>query len=97
MRAAAGELAVDKTPRATDRTAPPAVAGRVLSGAQTGHAIAGAPGAVAAAVAAAAGTFPTWRALKLVVDTTGLPDPSEALFHVVYGIRAAAAMRALGG
>ena len=87
---AVGELAADKTPWVPDRTAPPVVAGRVVSGAHIGHRIAGVPGAVAAAVAAAAGTFATWRARKLVVDMTGLPDPLVAVGEDMLALGAAA-------
>jgi uncharacterized membrane protein len=73
--AAAGELAADKSSKATDRTDPPALAGRVASGAYTGREIAGGTGAAAGAIASALGTFATWRARSLVVDITGLPDP----------------------
>jgi uncharacterized membrane protein len=73
--AAAGELAADKSSRASDRTDPPALAGRVAAGAYTGREIAGLAGAAAGATTAALGTFATWRARSLVVDITGLPDP----------------------
>src|ERR1700690_4129869 len=76
--AAVGEIAVDKTSLATDRTAIPALAGRVATGAYTGRELAGAPGAAAAAVAAAVGTYATRRLRGLVVEATGLPDPVVA-------------------
>jgi uncharacterized membrane protein len=77
--AAIGELAVDKSPVATDRTDPPALAGRIVAGAYTGRAVAGAPGAAAGAVSAALGTFASWRARSLVVKATGLPDAVVAV------------------
>jgi hypothetical protein len=86
---AAGEFAVDKTPGAADRTDPPAVAGRVTAGAYTGQQIAGAPGAVAAAAGAAAGTFAT-ACTQVVVDTTGLPDPVVASGEDLLALGAAA-------
>ena len=88
--AASGELAADKTPAATDRTDAPAVVGRVLAGAYTGHRIADAPGTAAGAVAAAVGSYATWRVRKLVVDTTGLPDPVVAVGEDVLAMAAAA-------
>jgi uncharacterized membrane protein len=77
--AAAGELAADKTPQAPDRTDLPAVVGRTLAAAYTGREIADAPGAVAGALTAVAGSFAWWRARGLVVATTGLPDPVVAV------------------
>jgi uncharacterized membrane protein len=77
--AAAGELAADKSPKATDRTDLPAVVGRTLAAAYTGREIAAAPGAAAGALSAVAGTYASWRARGLVVETTGLPDPVVAI------------------
>jgi uncharacterized membrane protein len=87
---AAGELIADKTPVATDRTDPPAVAGRVASGAYTGRAIAGVPGAVVAAASAAVGTFATYQARKLAVQASGLPDPVVAVGEDLLAVTAAA-------
>jgi uncharacterized membrane protein len=77
--AAAGELVADKTPQATDRTDLPAVVGRTIAAAYTGREIADAPGAVAGALTAVAGSYAWWRARGLVVATTGLPDPVIAV------------------
>jgi hypothetical protein len=77
--AAGAELAADKSPRASDRTDPPALAGRIGAGAYTGHRIAGPAGAAAGAVSAAVGTYATWRARSLVVKATGLPDAVFAI------------------
>lgn len=77
--AAAGELAMDKSPKATDRTDFPAVVGRALAAAYTGREIAAVPGAAAGALSAVAGTYAFWRARRLVVATTGLPDPVVAI------------------
>lgn len=74
LLAAIGELVVDKSVHAPDRIAAPGLLGRVVSGAYTGHAIAGTAGAVAAASTAAGGTFATWRLRRLAVERTGLPD-----------------------
>ena len=79
LAAAAGELAMDKSPTAPDRTALPAVAGRALAAAYTGREIAAVPGAAAGALSAVAGTYAWWRARRLVVATTGLPDPVIAI------------------
>jgi hypothetical protein len=88
--AAVGELAMDKSPRASDRTASPAVVGRGAAAAYTGHALAAVPGAVAGAVSAAVGSFATWRMRGLVVETTGLPDPVVAVGEDVIAIGLAA-------
>jgi hypothetical protein len=77
--AAAGELAADKSPVATDRTDPPALFGRVAAGAYAGREIAGLPGVAAGAVSAVVGSYATWRIRGIVVDTTGLPDPVVAV------------------
>ena len=77
--AATGELALDKTAKATDRTDTPAVLGRVAAGAYGGREIAGVPGAAAGGLAAAIGSYAFWRARGLVVSTTGLPDPVVAV------------------
>ena len=77
--AATGELAMDKTSAATDRTDLPAVAGRVVAAAYTGREIADLPGVAAGALAAFVGSYGWWRARKLVVGTTGLPDPVVAI------------------
>jgi uncharacterized membrane protein len=79
LAAAAGELAMDKSPKATDRTDLPAVVGRTLAAAYTGQRIAAAPGAAAGALSAVAGSYAWWRARGLVVETTGLPDPVVAI------------------
>jgi uncharacterized membrane protein len=90
--AAAGELVVDKTRFATDRTDPPALGGRIAAGALTGREIAGIRGLAAGAVAAAAGTYATYRARKLAVSRTGLPDPVVAVGEdiIAYGLSALA-------
>jgi hypothetical protein len=77
--AAAGEMAVDKSPKAGDRTDLPAVVGRTLAAAYTGREIAAAPGAAAGALSAIAGSYAWWRARQIVIATTGLPDPVVAV------------------
>jgi hypothetical protein len=77
--AAAGELAMDKSAKATDRTDLPAVVGRTLAAAYTGREIAAVPGATAAALSAVAGTYASWRVRRLAVAATGLPDPVVAI------------------
>jgi len=79
LAAAAGELAMDKSPKATNRTDLPAVAGRVLAAGYTGREIAAVPGGAAGALSAVAGSYAWWRARRLVVGTTGLPDPVVAI------------------
>jgi hypothetical protein len=88
--ATAGEFATDKTSIATDRTDPPAVAGRAAAGAFTGRAIAGGPGIAAGATGAVIGSYSTWRIRKLVVETTGLPDAAVAVGEDVLAIALAA-------
>lgn len=88
---AAGELAVDKSSIAVDRTQIPALIGRIGSGAYTGNAVAGPIGALAAAVSAGVGTYSTWRIRKLVVAATGLPDPVVAAAEDILAYAAAAA------
>jgi uncharacterized membrane protein len=96
LAAAAGELVVDKLPVAIDRIEPPAVAGRVASGAYTGHAIAGRAGLGAGAMAAAVGSFVTWRVRGSLVRRTGLPDAVVAIGEDAAALAAAAfATRAL--
>ncbi len=89
---AAGELAVDKSSVAVDRTELPAMLGRVGSGAYTGNAVAGPVGALVAALSAGVGTYSTWRIRKLVVSATGLPDPVIAAAEdvICYAMAAAA-------
>jgi hypothetical protein len=89
---AVGELAVDKTPVAPNRTEPPALVGRIGSGAYTGYEIAGPAGSLAAALSAGVGTYSTWRIRKLVVNATGLPDPMIAAGEdvVAYALAAVA-------
>jgi uncharacterized membrane protein len=89
--ATAGELAADKTPVIPDRTGAPALAGRVGAGAFTGRAVAGMPGLAAGAAGAAIGSFASWRARKLVVDTTGLPDAVVAVGEDILALAVAAA------
>jgi hypothetical protein len=91
LLAASGELAVDKSPAAIDRTEIPALLGRIGSGAFTGNAVAGPVGALVAAATAGVGAYSTWRIRKLVVTATGLPDPIVAGFEDILCYAAAAA------
>ncbi len=90
LSAASGERAADKTSAATDRTDLPALAGRVAAGAYTGQQIAAGPGAAAGALAAAVGTYASWRVRGIVVETTGLPDPVVAIAEDVFAMGVAA-------
>ncbi len=90
LLSAAGELVMDKTPAATDRTALPALAGRIAAGAFAGRATAGNAGIAAGGIAAAVGTYATFRARKLVVARTGLPDPVVAVGEDAVALTAAA-------
>lgn len=88
----AGELVFDKLAIATPRTDPPALGGRVVTGALTGRAVGGWPGLVLGASAAAAGTFATMRARAALAERTGLPDRAVALGEdaLAYGLAALA-------
>ncbi len=88
--AALGELAVDKAPIARQRVDLPSRSARLVSGAATGHALAGPAGAIAGGASAVAGCFATYRARKLVVRATGLPDPVVAVGEDVVAISLAA-------
>ncbi|HTU28722.1 MAG TPA: hypothetical protein VMF07_05030 [Solirubrobacteraceae bacterium] len=90
LLAATGEIAMDKSPKAIDRTDLPALIGRMVSGGYTGGDLAGVPGAAAGSIASAAGTYATWRARGLVVEATGLPDPVVAVGEdlLAYGLAA---------
>jgi uncharacterized membrane protein len=92
LLAGAGELVMDKVPLVPSRTGLPALLGRIGAGAYTGADLAGVPGAATASVAAAAGTYATWRARGLVVERTGLPDPLVAVGEdmIAYGLAAMA-------
>jgi hypothetical protein len=90
LLAATGELAMDKTSKATDRTDLPAVLGRVAAGAYAGRDVAGAAGAVTASVTAAVGSYAGWRARGLVVEATGLPDPVVAVGEDILALAIAA-------
>ena len=92
LLAATGELAMDKSEKATDRTDLPAVGGRMAAGGYAGGMVAGVPGAAVGALAAGLGSYASWRARGLVVETTGLPDPVVAVGEdlLAYGIAAIA-------
>jgi uncharacterized membrane protein len=80
VAAAVGEAVGDKTPLVPPRTSPPPLAGRIVSGALTGAAVAGVAGAAVGALGAAGGAFGGQRARSGLGRLTGLPD---ALFAVV--------------
>jgi uncharacterized membrane protein len=92
---AAGEMIADKTPFVGNRTELPSLAGRTLSGALAGAAIAGFTGtrrssAVFIGAAAALGfTFVAYRLRKYASESTGLPD-------VVFGLAEDVAVVLLG-
>jgi uncharacterized membrane protein len=73
--AAAGEMAGDKTPWVPPRSAPAALAGRVISGALAGRLVGGGRGARLGAATAAASTYPSQRARALLGQRLGVPDP----------------------
>ncbi len=88
--ASVGELIVDKTPIAGDRTDPPALIGRVAAGAYTGSAVAGPVGVAAGGFGALVGTFASFHLRKSVVERTGLPDRVVALVEDAVALTLAA-------
>src|SRR4051794_21088234 len=78
LAAAAGEFAADKAPFAPPRTMPPALAGRIVSGAAPASRLAGPRGAALGAAAAAAGTFGSYHARKGITEL-GVPGTVVAL------------------
>lgn len=91
--AAAGEIAADKLPMMPPRSDPPALAGRIVSGALAGRIAGGAHGAGIGAATAAATTYASERARALLGAHTSLPDPVLALLEdaVVVGLAVVAA------
>ena len=77
---------------APPRTSPPALAGRVISGALSGRALAGPSGMAAGAAAAAAGAFGAYRARTGLTAVTPVPSPLLGLAED--GLTAAAAVLA---
>jgi uncharacterized membrane protein len=73
--AAAGELVADKTPVVPPRTSPPALGGRLVSGAVCGRQLAGTWGAVGGALGALGGTFGAYRARAALGEAIEVPDP----------------------
>jgi hypothetical protein len=91
--AAVGEMVADKLPFVPPRSDPPALAGRVISGAVAGRVVAGLWGAGVGAAAAAATTYPSQRARALLGEHTPFPDAAIALMEdaVVLGTATVAA------
>jgi uncharacterized membrane protein len=87
MLSGAGELVADKLPDIPPRTSPGSLSGRLLFGALAGIAIgtegrgtwALVKGGIAGAIGAALGSFGGERARAVLVNMTGLPDPSVAV------------------
>ena len=85
--AALGEMVADKLPFTPDRTLPPSVAFRALSGAAVGAACTAheegleTAGAVAGAVAALAATFGMYRLRKSLGESTRLPNVALGLME----------------
>lgn len=90
LLAGACELALDKIPAVDDRVRPQWVAGRVAAGGYSGRVLAGTPGLVAGAAGAFAGTYAMWRARRLAVSASGLPDPVLAIGEDMLAATAAA-------
>jgi uncharacterized membrane protein len=90
VAAAAGEAAGDKTPFVPPRTDAWPLAGRLVSGALSGRAVAGVPGAAAGALGAAGGAFGGQRARSGLGRLTGLPDALLAVVEDGAAVAAAA-------
>jgi uncharacterized membrane protein len=82
---AAGEMVADKLPFTPDRTSPPSVAFRAISGALVGGSFCAAnrrspvAGAVIGAVGAVAATYAAFHLRRYLVKERGLPDMVVAL------------------
>ncbi len=76
---AAGELAGDKLPWTPPRTAPPALAARIASGACCGHRLGGPAGAALGVAAAVGAAFAGQHARAALVAAFPLPDAAVAL------------------
>jgi uncharacterized membrane protein len=79
LLAAGGELVADKLPMTPARTSPPALVGRLASGATCGRMTAGTAGAVAGSAAAALTAFAGERTRAAIGRRSGWPDPLIAL------------------
>lgn len=82
---AGGELIGDKVPGSPNRTSPPQLAGRIVSGAVSGAALSEAKGlsatwgTVLGGLGALAGTFAFFHLRHFLTHDKGLPDPVVAL------------------
>ncbi len=76
LLAAAGESLGDKAPVTPPRSDPPALAGRVVSGALAGRMVGGARGAGVGAAGALASTYVSERARAFLAAHGPLPDPA---------------------
>ncbi|WP_080238654.1 DUF4126 family protein [Spirosoma rigui] len=82
---AGGELIGDKIPGSPDRTSPPQLVGRLVSGAMSGAALSEAEGqsatwgTVLGGLGALAGTFAFFHLRHFLTHEKGLPDPVVAL------------------
>jgi uncharacterized membrane protein len=90
IAAAVGEAVADKTPFVPSRTSAPPLTGRMVSGALTAGAVAGAPGAAVGALAAAGGAVGGRKARSGLARLTGLPDPLLAVAEDAAAVAAAA-------
>src|SRR5690606_2486359 len=92
---ALGELVADKLPFVPARTDPPALLGRVGSGALCGAAVAGwrgeptAGAALAGTLGALGSTFLFYHLRKAAGEATGVPDPAIALAEDAAALTAA--------
>lgn len=95
LTAAAGELVADKLPVTPSRTSPPALGGRLASGAAAGGLLGGAAGAALGGACAVFGAVAGERTRATLGMRTGLPDPLVAVVEdaLAVGLAVAATRR----
>jgi uncharacterized membrane protein len=93
---AIGELIADKTPWIPDRTTPPALIGRTLSGAFAGATLSAAEGeraevgAVLGGIGAIASTYGMYHLRRRLKEQTNLPEPLLGLMEDLVAVGAGA-------
>jgi uncharacterized membrane protein/glutaredoxin len=99
LAAAAGELVADKLPVTPSRTSPPALGGRLVSGAAAGGLLGGAGAAAIGAGCAGLAAFAGERTRAALGRRSGVTDPLVALVEdaLAVGLAVAATRRLAGG
>jgi uncharacterized membrane protein len=90
VAAGLGELVIDKLPATPPRVQAPALAGRVASGAISGHRVAGVPGGVLAGLVAGASGLLTYRARGALAERLPVADPVVGAFEDAVALTAVA-------